>query len=123
MNKLPLVEAEITFIPESEGGRATTPLLVWSDGSYRPHIVIGDPSQRKAVIVGTEIQETYLGILFESGPASVEFNESIFAKFYLLYYPHVAYESVIPGATFTIREGARIVGFGRVIKLSVPPDA
>jgi len=123
MNQLPLVEAEITFIPELEGGRATPPLLVWSDGSYRPHIVIGDPNQRRAVMVGNEIQETYLGILFKSGPTSVEFNESICAKFYLLYYPHVAYESVVPGATFTIREGARIVGFGQVMKLSVPPDA
>jgi hypothetical protein len=122
MNKLPLVEAEITFIPESEGGRSTPPSLVWSSGSYRPHIVIGDPSQRRAVMVGSEIQETYLGIVFESGPTSVEFDKSIFAKFYLLYYPHLAYESVIPGATFTIREDAKIVGFGRVIKLSVPAD-
>ena len=123
MNELPLVEAEVTFIPESEGGRRTPPLLVFVGGSYRPHIVVGDPNQRRAVLVGNEIQEAYLGILFESGPTRVEFDESVFAKFYLLYYPHVAYEVVIPGATFTIREGARIVGFGRVIKLSVPPDA
>jgi hypothetical protein len=123
MNELPLVEAEVTFIPESKGGRHTPPSLVFAGGSYRPHIVVGDPNQRRAVLVGNEIQETYLGILFESGPTSVEFDVSIFAKFYLLYYPQVAYEAVIPGATFTIREGAKIVGFGRVIKLSVPPDA
>ena len=123
MNKLPLVEAQITCIPESDGGRATPPLLVCSGGSYRPHIVIGDPSQRRAVMIGNEIQETYLGIAFDSGPTGVEFDKPFLAKFYLLYYPHVAYESVIPGATFTIREGAKIVGFGRVNKLSLPPDA
>jgi hypothetical protein len=123
MINLPLVEAEITFIPESEGGRGTTPGLVSSTGSYRPHIVIGDPNQRNAIMIGNEVHETYLGIIFHSGPERVEFNQPFTGEFYLLYYPHPDYESVVPGATFTIREGARIVGFGMVNKVSLPADA
>jgi hypothetical protein len=30
-------------------------------------------------------------------------------------FPRLAYEGVVPGATFTLREGSRIVGFGRVL--------
>jgi hypothetical protein len=123
MSRLPLVEAEITFIPESEGGRSMPPSLISANGSYRPHIVVGDPDQRRAIMVGNEVRETYLGIVFEAGPLTVEFNEPFNAEFSLLYYPHPAYDSVKPGATFTIREGPGIVGFGWVKKLSFPPDA
>ena len=31
-----------------------------------------------------------------------------------MYFPLIRYEDVVPGATFTVREGGRIVGFGRV---------
>jgi hypothetical protein len=123
MSKVPLVEAEITFIPQSEGGRSTPPSLISANGSYRPHIVVGDPDQRRAIMVGNEVQETYLGIIFETGPLTVAFNKPLNAEFSLLYYPHPDYASVMPGATFTIREGAKIVGFGRVKKFSLPPDA
>jgi hypothetical protein len=35
----------------------------------------------------------------------------------LMYYqePDILYEDVVPGATFTLREGARIVGYGTVL--------
>src|SRR5687768_5932894 len=77
--ELPLIEVEVTFIPESEGGRHTPPTLVWSSGSYRPHVVIGDSHQRQDVMPGNEIQENYLGIVFIAGPSSVEFNKSLVA--------------------------------------------
>ena len=32
----------------------------------------------------------------------------------LMYHPRVCYSDVVPGATFTIREGGRVVGYGRV---------
>jgi hypothetical protein len=32
----------------------------------------------------------------------------------LMYWPHPVYESLVAGATFTIREGAQVVGYGRV---------
>jgi hypothetical protein len=31
-----------------------------------------------------------------------------------MYWPNVSYDSLVPGATFTVREGPHIVGFGIV---------
>jgi hypothetical protein len=123
MSELARIEAEVTFIPTSEGGREEPPLLLWSDGSYRPHIVVGDPKQRLAVTVGNVIQETYLGVAFLSGPEKVEFNESFLAELALIYYPHPVYDSLAPGATFTIREGAKVVGYGEVKRVLLPDAA
>ena len=108
------IEMQVTFLPPSEGGRKTPPILVWESGSYRPHIVIGDPRQRKAMIVDNETRETYLGIVFVSGPAVIHFGEPVEAEALLMYYPSQEYDSVIAGAEFTIREGHQIVGYGRV---------
>jgi len=123
MNQLARIEAEVTFLPVSEGGRANPLLLVSSGGSYRPHIVVGDPRQRRAITVGNEIQETYFGVAFLSGPDRVEAGEPFLAELALIYYPHPAYDSLTPGATFTIREGPKVVGFGEVKKLLLPDDA
>jgi hypothetical protein len=38
----------------------------------------------------------------------------LLAEFVLMYYPQPEHESVVPGATFTIREGAKVVGHGQV---------
>jgi hypothetical protein len=114
---------EITFLPPSEGGRSTPPVLVSSTGTYRPHIVIGDPNQRRAITVGNEIRETYLGIIFDSGPDHIRFGEPLEAVAQLMYYPLVEHHAVVPGATFTIREGPHIVGYGRVKQMSITDDA
>lgn len=111
----PRLQLEITFLSTSEGGRDTAPPQVGlAPGKYRPHIVIGDPTQRKAIVVGNEIRETYLGVIFVSGPNEVRFGEPIEAEAELMYYPLPEHEAVVTGATSTIREGARIVGYGRV---------
>jgi hypothetical protein len=123
MGDLARIEAEVTFIPASEGGRVEPPLLVTPDGRYRPHIVVGDPKQRRAVIAGNVIQETYLGVSFLSGPEKVAFGEPFMAELALMYYPHPAYDSLVPGAEFTIREGAKVVGYGQVKKLLLPDAA
>jgi len=34
----------------------------------------------------------------------------------LMYYPASTYEELQPGATFTIREGAKVVGYGKVLR-------
>jgi len=115
MNDFTCIEAEVTFISKEQGGRETMPLL--SGGVYRPHIVIGDVNQRKAILIGNEIQETYLGVAFLSSPKDVELNKSFSAELFLMYYPHPSYDAIIPNATFTIREGATIVGFGKVLRL------
>ena len=113
----------MTFLPPSEGGRTTPPVLASGTGTYRPHIVIGDPTQRKAITVGNEITETYLGVVFQSGPENVRFGEPLEANALLMYYPNPEYDSVVPGATFTVREGARVVGYGQVKRVFLTDDA
>jgi len=122
MKQLARIEAEVTFIPASEGGRVSPPPLISPGGSYRPHVVVGDAKRRRAVTAGNEIQETYLGVAFLEGPGKVVAGEPFLAELALIYYPHPAYESLAPGATFTIREGAKVVGFGEV-KRFLPPGA
>ena len=113
MNGLARIEAEVTFLSESEGGRKALPTSLLG-GGYMPHLVVGDPNQRRAIAIGNEIQETYLGVAFVSGPEKVEPGESFLAELRLMYWPHPMYESLVPGATFTIREGAQVVGYGQV---------
>ncbi len=121
MNQETRIEAEITFLPESEGGR-TMPPGILSSGVYRPHLVAGDPNQRRAVVEGNEIRELYLGVAFLSGPENIELGKSFSAELALIYYPNPIYDALIPDATFTIREGARIIGYGRVRRI-IAPDA
>ena len=113
MNELAYIEAEVKFLSEAEGGRKMPPPY-FSGRDYRPHLVVGDPKQRKAILAGNEIQETYLGVAFSSGPENVEPGETFNAELVLMYWPHPIYDSLVPGATFTIREGAQIVGYGKV---------
>jgi translation elongation factor EF-Tu-like GTPase len=122
MNQQARIEAEVTFLPESEGGRTTSPSIL-SGGVYRPHLVVGDPYQRRAIVEGNEIRELYLGVAFLSGPENVELGKSFSAELALIYYPNPIYDALVPGAKFTIREGARIVGYGRVNRMVAPDDA
>ena len=40
-----------------------------------------------------------------------------------MYWPEEKYEELVPGATFTLREGSKIVGFGRVLPVGHPKSA
>ncbi len=114
----PRIQAQITFLSASEGGRNSPPTDV-SDGAYRPHLVVGDPNQRKAWPVDNVAQETYLGVTFVGGSSRVVAGEPFLAELELLYWPNVSYESLVPGATFTIREGPHVVGYGNVKSISM----
>ena len=109
----PRIKAQITFLPASEGGRSDPP-TDFSGGQYRPHLVIGDPNQRKALFVNSVAQEKYLGVAFVGGSGSAFAGHPFIAELALLYWPNVSYDSLVSGATFTIREGPHIVGFGTV---------
>jgi hypothetical protein len=108
------IEAEVTFIPESEGGRKKPPENL-TGNTYRPHLVIGDPTQRQARLIGNFIDEEMLGIAFTSSPDKVQVGKTFTAILELAFYPHPAYDALVPGTTFTIREGPQIVAYGRVI--------
>src|ERR1051325_6419791 len=109
----PRITAEITFLPPSEGGRETLP-SDFSDGRYRPHVVVGDPKQRKAVLVNNVALEKYLGVAFVGAPSNVLAGERVVVELALMYWPNVSYDSLVPGATFTLRDGPNIIGFGTV---------
>jgi hypothetical protein len=116
MTKRAMIEAEITFLPKSEGGRSF-PDGIFQNLQYRPHIVIGDPMQRKSIVVdGNRLTELYLGIAFTDGPQKVELGLPMKATMLLAYWPSVDYETVVPDATFTLREGVRIIGYGKVLR-------
>jgi translation elongation factor EF-Tu-like GTPase len=110
------IECCVTFLTAEEGGR-THPLGygVLSNYRYRPHFVVGDPKQREAKLEKNVIQEEYLGVAFILGPDIVENNQPLQALVCLVY-PNVDYSQLTVGAAFTIREGSRIVGHGKVIK-------
>src|SRR6187402_1075736 len=109
MNALANVLAEVTFIPHSEGGRVQVPdcASAW----YYPHLVVGDPGQRSAVVgPGNVLTEEYLGVGFAPGTEAFDFGVPREVRLRLIYFPRLAYEGVVPGATSTLREGSRIVG-------------
>jgi len=110
---VPVVQARVTLLSELSSGRR-----LLTTGQYRPHIVIGPQSQRAAICEGNVCTEKYLGVMFVGGPEAIEPGESSEVSLALMYLPEESYDEVTPGATFTIREGPLIVGFGVVLTRS-----
>jgi hypothetical protein len=109
---VPIAVANLTLLPELSRGRR----LFWSEGQYRPHIVIGPQSQRTAIIrEGNRLTENYLGVAFVGGPETMEPGDTAEVKLALMFFPEYPYDEVQPGATFTVREGPLIVGYGRIL--------
>ena len=108
----PRIEIELTLLTEVEGGRRTP---VGGLG-YSPHLVVGDPNQRTPIIIGNTAQETYIGITFDLGPNLLHPGRTAIVTVLPTYYPNTMYEALSSGATFTLREGRRIIGYGRVIR-------
>ena len=81
-----------------------------------PHIVLGGPNQRGARVgTGNIISERYLGVLISNAPAELLPNQPAAVRLTLMYWPEEQYDGVRPEATFTLREGPKIVGFGRIL--------
>jgi hypothetical protein len=123
---VPLVTASVTLLPELPRPRRI------ADRKYRPHIVIGPITQRRAVIAdGNRLVEPYLGVCLWSGPDWLQPGVAAEVSLALMYYDGAEdlYASVVPGATFTLREGPAIVGYGQIMSApnrafeSGPPSA
>lgn len=108
----PRITARITFLAKSDGGRDVPPANV-SSGQYRPHLVV-NPNQLRGVTMDGVDGETYLGVTFARGPLEIIPGEPFIVELILMYWPNVKYDALIPGATFTIREGPHTVGYGSV---------
>ena len=80
-----------------------------------PHIVIGDPYQKEAVFVGNSLTEIYLGVWVMDAPDELSPGRTAEVTLRLIYWPEEKYADVRAGATFTLREGPMIIGFGQVI--------
>jgi hypothetical protein len=117
MNDLPTIRASLTLLPELARGRST------SLRGYRPHIVIGPPDQRQAKMAGNTSVERYQGVVFMDEHLSIEPGKTVEVTLALMFYrePDVLYEDVVPGATFTVREGPNIVGYGTVLSRTTDP--
>jgi len=109
---IPSVRARVTMVPDLRYPKRP------NQARYMPHIVIGDPSQREALKDGNRLTEHYLGVLVTDAPDELCAGQSSEATLVLMYWPAEKYIDVIPGATFTLREGASIVGYGEVLSAS-----
>ena len=109
------IQAKVTFLTEDEGGRKSP---AWNFDKYRPHVVVGDPDQREALVAedGRTAAETYLGVCFDGDGKEMLPGKQYEVSLVLMYFGTVEYEELVSGATFTIREGHRIVGFGEVLE-------
>ena len=87
-------------------------------GRYMPHIVIGDPLQRTALVSGNQLIEHYLGVWVQDAPDEWRPGETNEVTFALMYWPEEQYTDVAVGATFTLREGPKIVGSGQITAVS-----
>lgn len=108
--RVPVVKAKVTLLQELSHGRRSL-----NTGHYRPHIVVGPQSQRVAIREGNRLTEDYRGVMFVEGPDAIEPGETAEVGLALMFFPNDSYSEVQPGATFTIREGSLIVGFGVIL--------
>ena len=124
----PMIECDVTFLSPEEGGRQAMPVL--SGNVYRPLLVVGDPNQRLAKVESGVVEvecadgshrkirtdkflsEEHLAVLFSAGSDLSVFGESAIVSLGLFSSDNL--EKLKPGTTFTIREGSKIVGFGKV---------
>jgi hypothetical protein len=70
---------------------------------------------------GGAYTEKYLGVMFVGGPKALAPGESSDVGLALMGFPEEPYSEVTSGATFTIREGPLIVGFGVVLSRAEEP--
>jgi hypothetical protein len=119
------VDAEVIVLSSAEGGRATPILPIAYQGGYRPHIVLQPRDVREAKIEVRDgvrhITDDYLGVAFWSGPDPIPISEPFTLIMLLMYAPHPAYDRVVPDADFTVREGAKIIGHGKVLRRWTEP--
>lgn len=66
--------------------------------------------------------EAYLGMCFTQSDHECQLGQPVGVTMELTNHPRVDYSEVLPGSTFTIREGGKIVGYGKVISRTDPAE-
>jgi hypothetical protein len=116
------IVAEVVILSHEDGGRKHPLPATAYEGQYRPHIVLQSREIREAKIElknGLKhLVEKYLGVAFWKGPDPIPISKPFELTLLLMYAPNAAYDGVILGIEFTIREGSKVVGHGRAINRS-----
>lgn len=81
-----------------------------------PHIVVQPTDVRDLTLVDREANDNYLGVRFQATPTQPSPEQPFPCELELMYYPRVNYDQVCEGASFTLREGGRVIGFGVVLQ-------
>jgi len=109
------LKVKVKFFSPKNGGREKLPRDLLSSRVYRPHFVVGNPDQKRALVnEQNQSTENYLGVTFVAQDAPLEAEQEIHAEIETVY-TGVDYSSLRKGTTFTIREGGSIVGNGKVL--------
>lgn len=90
--------AEITLYETENGGRPSP----FNEG-YCPHLRLNGEGE-------------YLGVRVINQKTWIYPGESVIVEFGLMYFPDVTYFDLLPGAEFSIVEGAKTIGTGKVIR-------
>ena len=119
----PTIVVDVVMLSASEGGR-NYPIQIETDTRYMPHLAIDDRDNRIArTDTNGQSIEHYMGVLFETALSATEPSTgSGRYPLRLMYHPNVDYATLKPGATFTVREGGRIVGHGVVVSSELAPN-
>ena len=109
------IRANVTFLTEEQGGRKQP---AWNSRTFRTHVVVGDPGQRevKTAEDGRTLTEQYLDVCFDGDGEEITQGVEHEVLLVLANYRAIEYEKLVPGATFTLRGGGRIDGYGRVVQ-------
>ncbi len=119
----PTIVVDVVMLSASEGGR-NYPIQIDTNTRYMPHLAIDDRNNR---IARTDANghsiEHYMGVQFETALSCTDPSTgSGRYPLRLIYHPSVNYAALKPGATFTVREGGRIVGHGVVLSSELAPN-
>ena len=86
--KLPRIECSVTFLTPEEGGRSKPfPSEGLSGDRYRPHVVIGEPTQPHPIVVDGKSVEEYIGVAFNLGPEAPRAGVETVVLLTAMYYP------------------------------------
>ena len=108
MSEFPIVIAKLTLLPTLERPRSTG----WRE--YRPHIVVEPLAPDIATMRANMTTDRYQSVVFFDAYLTIAPGETAEVILGLWAYPDNQYENVVPGATFTLREGPHIAGYGTI---------
>jgi hypothetical protein len=111
MKGIPVIKVKMTYLSEEETSRRLTPCI-----GQMPHLVVQDTAIRKPVNKNRTILDEFLGVYIKSVPPDIRPDTEGEYELALFFYPNVNYDKLKSGATFTVRAGGAVIGYGEVIE-------